>query len=168
MLGTGTHLGLEEFNLQVGIKAVHVPARLGDGITDVISNTIAGRTAYMMAPIQLSLADIRDGKLVALGVTTKQRSSLLPDVPTIAEAGVTSFDYPIWYGIWAPAGTPPDVVKKLAKDIESALAATDLRDRLAKHGADPMHMAQPEFERFVPGESECAVQIMKAAGIRPQ
>jgi tripartite-type tricarboxylate transporter receptor subunit TctC len=167
-LGTGTHLGLEEFNLQVGIKAIHVPARLGDGITDVISNTIAGRTAYMMAPIQLSLADIRDGKLVALGVTTKQRSSLLPDVPTIAEAGVASFDYPIWYGIWAPAGTPPDVVKKLAKDIESALAATDLRDWLAKHGADPMHMAQPQFERFVLGESERAAQIMKAAGIRPQ
>jgi tripartite-type tricarboxylate transporter receptor subunit TctC len=167
-LGTGTHLGLEELNLQAGIKAVHVPPRPGDAITDVISNTIAGRTAYMMAPIQLALADIRDGKLVALGVTTKQRSSLLPDVPTIAEAGVASFDYPIWYGIWAPAGTPSDMVKKLAKDIESALAAPDLRDWLAKHGADPMHLAQPEFERFVFGESERAAQIMKAARIRPQ
>jgi tripartite-type tricarboxylate transporter receptor subunit TctC len=164
-LGTGTHLGLEEFNLQAGIKAVHVPPRPGDAITDVISNTIAGRTAYMMAPIQLALADIRDGKLVALGVTTKQRSSLLLDVTTIAEAGVASFDYPIWYGIWAPAGSPPDVVKKLAKDIESALAAPDLRDWVAKHGADPMHMTQPQFERFVLGESERAAQIMKAAGI---
>lgn len=167
-LGTGTHLGLEEFNLQAGIKAVHVPARPGDAITDVISNTIAGRTAYMMAPIQLALADIREGKLVALGVTTKQRSSLLLDVPTIAGAGVASFDYPIWYGIWAPAGSPPEVVKKLAKDIESALAAPDLRDWVAKHGADPMHMTQPEFERFVLAESERAAQIMKAAGTRPQ
>ena len=121
-----------------------------------------------MAPIQLALADIRDGKLVALGVTTKQRSSLLPEVLTIAEAGVVGYDYPIWYGIWAPAGTPPDVVKKLAKDIESALAAPDLRDWLTKHGADPMRMAQPEFERFVFGESERAAQIVKTAGIRVQ
>ena len=167
-LGTGTHLGLEEFNLQAGIKAVHVPARPGDAITDVISDTISGCTAYMMAPIQLALADIRDGKLVALGVTTKQRSSLLPEVLTIAEAGVVGYDYPIWYGIWAPAGTPPDVVKKLAKDIESALAAPDLRDWLTKHGADPMRMAQPEFERFIFGESERAAQIVKTAGIRRQ
>ena len=166
-LGTGTHLGLEEFNLHAGIKAVHLPARPGDAITDVISNTIAGHIDYIMAPIQLAQPVIHDGKLVALGVTTKQRSSLLPDVPTIAEAGVAGFDYPIWYGIWAPAGTLPEVVKKLAKDIESALAAPDLRDWLAKHGADPMHMAQPEFERFVLRESERAAQVMKAAGIRP-
>jgi tripartite-type tricarboxylate transporter receptor subunit TctC len=143
-------------------------AKSAAAITDVISDTIAGCTAYMMAPIQLALADIRDGKLVALGVTTKQRSSLLPEVLTIAEAGVVGYDYPIWYGIWAPAGTPPDVVKKLAKDIESALAAPDLRDWLIKHGADPMRMAQPEFERFVFDESERAAQIVKTAGIRRQ
>jgi tripartite-type tricarboxylate transporter receptor subunit TctC len=166
-LGTGTHLGLEKFNLKAGIKAVHVPARQGDAIADVIANTVAGRTAYMMAPIQLALADIRDGKLVALGVTTKRRSSLLPEVPTIAEAGVAGFDYPIWYGIWAPAGTPAGVVEKLAKDIGRTLAAPDLRDWLAKHGADPMSMTQPEFERFVLSESESAARTIKAAGIKP-
>ena len=167
-LGTGTHLGLEEFNLKAGIKAVHVPAESGEAIADVINNTIAGRTTYMLAPIQLALTDVRDGKLVPLGVTTKQRSSLLPEVPTIAEAGVGSFDYPIWYGVWAPAGTPSEVVEKLAKDIASAVDAPDLRDWLTTHGAEPMHMVQPEFERFVLGESERAAQIMKAAGIKPQ
>jgi tripartite-type tricarboxylate transporter receptor subunit TctC len=167
-VGTGTHLGLEEFNIEAGIKAVHVPARPGDAITDVIGNTIAGRTTYMMAPIQLALADIRAGKLVALGVTTKQRSPLLAEIPTIAESGVANFNFPIWYGVWAPAGTPAGVVDKLAKDIGRTLAAPDLRDWLAKHGADPMTMTQREFERFVLSESEKAAQIMKAAGIQPQ
>ena len=83
------------------------------------------------------MVDIRAGRLRALGVTTKKRSSLLPDVPTIAEAGVADFDYPIWYGVWVPAGTPAGVVDKLAKDIARALATPDLRDWLAKHGGDP-------------------------------
>jgi tripartite-type tricarboxylate transporter receptor subunit TctC len=167
-VGTGTHLGLVKFNLQAGIEAVHVPPRPGDAITDVIANAVAGRTTYMMAPIGLALADIRAGDLRALGVTTQKRSSLLPDVPTIAEAGVPGFDYPIWYGVWVPAGTPAHVVDKLAKDIARAVAAPDVRDRLAKHGADPMSMTQPEFARFVVSESENAARIAKAAGIKLQ
>ncbi len=162
--GTGTHLGVEKFNLAVGIMAAHVPAGPGDGIADVIANTVAGRTAYMMAPISLALADIRAGKLRALGVTTRKRSSLMPKVPTIAEAGVVGFHYPIWYGVWAPAGTPAGVVDKLTKDIALALAAPDLRDWLAKHGADPMSMTQPEFARFVLTESESAARIIEAVG----
>ena len=79
-MGTGTHLGLEEFNLAAGIKGVHVPAGPGEAIADVVANTVAGRTTYMMSPIQFALADIRAGKLVALGVTSKKRSSLLPEV----------------------------------------------------------------------------------------
>jgi len=167
-IGTGTHLGLVKFNLQAGIEAAHVPPRPGDAITDVIANAVAGRTTYMMAPIQLALADIRAGRLRALGVTTKKRSSLLPEVPTIAEAGLAGFDYPIWYGVWVPAGTPAEVVDKLAKDITRALARPDLRDWLVKHGGDPMNMTQPEFARFVVSECENAARIAKAAGIKPQ
>jgi len=167
-IGTGTHLGLVKFNLQAGIEAVHVPPRPGDAITDVIANAVAGRTTYLMAPIQLALVDIRAGRLRALGVTTKKRSSLLPEVPTIAEAGVSGFDNPIWYGVWVPAGTPDGVVDKLAKDIARALATPDLRDWLVKHGGDPMSMTQPEFARFVVSESENVARIAKAAGIKLQ
>jgi tripartite-type tricarboxylate transporter receptor subunit TctC len=167
-VGTGTHLGIEKFNLEAGIKAAHMPAQTGEAIADVIANTIAGRTTYMMAPIQLALVDIRAGNLRALGVTTKKRSSLLPDVPTIAEAGVAGFDYPIWYGVWVPAGTPAGVVNKLSKDIARVLATPDLRDWLVNHGGDPMSMTQPEFARFVVSESEKAARIAKAAGIKPQ
>jgi len=167
-IGTGTHLGLVKFNLQAGIETVHVPPRPGEAITDVIANAVAGRTTYMMAPIQLALADIRAGRLRALGVTTSKRSSLLPDVPTIAEAGLAGFDYPIWYGVWVPAGTPDAVVDKVAKDIARALATPDLRDWLVKHGGDPMSMTQPEFARFVVQESENAGRIAKAAEVNPQ
>ena len=144
-----------------------MPARPADSNADTIANAIAGRTTYYMAPISLALPQIRDGKLVALGVTTKQRSPLLPEVPTIAEAGVTEFNFPIWYGVWAPAGTPAGVVDKLVKDIGYVLAGRDLRDWLAKHGGEPMNMTQPEFARFVLSESESAAQIIKAAEIKP-
>ena len=167
-MGTGSHLGIEKFNLAAGIKAVHVPARAGEGIADTIANTVAGRMDYLLAPIQRALEEIRAGGLCPLGVSTKKRSSLLAEVPTIAEAGVTGFDYPIWYGVWAPAGTPAGVVDKLAKDIARALAAPDLREWIAKHGADPMNMTQPEFTRFVLSESESAARIIEAAGIKPQ
>jgi tripartite-type tricarboxylate transporter receptor subunit TctC len=167
-VGTGTHLGLEKFNLEAGIKAVHLPAKAGDAIADVIANTVAGGATYMMAPIQLALADIRAGKLRPLGVTTKSRSNLLPEVPTIAEAGVPGFDYPIWYGVWVPAGTPAGVVDKLAEDIARVCAAPELRDWLREHGADRLSMAQPEFASFVVSESETAARIAKAAGIKLQ
>jgi len=163
-MGTGTHLGAEKFNLDAGIKAVHVPTRPADAIAD----TIAGRITYWLSPISLALPHIREGRLLALGVSSARRSSVLPEVPTVAEAGVAGFDYEIWYGIWAPAGTPTAVVHKLEKDIARALAAPDVRDRLAKYGADPMNMTQAEFSRFVRSESESAARIIKAAGIKPQ
>jgi tripartite-type tricarboxylate transporter receptor subunit TctC len=167
-MGTGSHLGVEKFNQAAGIKAVHLPARPGDAIPDTIANTVAGRTDYLLAPIQLALVDIGAGRLRPLGVSTMKRSPLLPEVPTIAEAGVAGFDYPIWYGVWTPVGTPAGVVDKLAKDIARALAAPDLHEWLTKHGADPMSMTQPEFARFVLSERERAVRIIEAAGIRPQ
>jgi tripartite-type tricarboxylate transporter receptor subunit TctC len=84
-----------------------------------------------------------------------------------AEAGVAGFDFPIWYGIWAPAGSPTGVVDKLTKDVARALAGQDLRDWVAKHGGEPMSMTQPVFARFVQSESERAAQLSKAAGIEP-
>ena len=165
-MGTGTHLGVETFNLATGIRAVHMPAGPADAIADVIATTVAGRTTYMMAPISLALPQTRDGKLVALGVTSARRSSLLPEVPTIAEAGVAGFHYPVWYGVWAPAGSPAFMVTKIAKDI--ARAMSEMREWLTEHGADAMSMTQPEFARFVLGESASAARIMEAAGIKPQ
>ncbi len=165
-VGTGTHLGAEKFNLAAGIKTVRVPAGRNDAIADVVARTIAGDTTCMFAPIEITLPHIREGRLRALGVSSARRSSLLPDVPTIAEAGVGGFNFPIWYGIWAPAGTPAEVVDKLAKDIARVLSGQNLRDWIAKHGGEPMNMTRAEFARFVLSESESAAQI-KDATIKP-
>ena len=167
-IGTGTHLGLEKFNLDAGIEAVHVPPRPGDAIADVIAEAVAGRTTYMMAPIPLALVDIREARLVPLGVSGARRSPLLPAVPTISEAGVAGFDFPIWYGVWAPAGTPAEVVDRLANDLRLVLARPNLRGWVDQHGGEPMTMTQPEFARFVLGESESAARLIKAAGIRQE
>ena len=167
-VGTGTHLGVEKFNLEAGIRAVHVPAAPGEGIADVIAGTVAGRAQYQMVPIDLALADIRSSKLCALGVTGARRSMLLPEVPTIADAGVPAFVFQIWYGVWAPTGTPPAVIATLSRDIARALAAPEVNHFLALHGAEPMSMTQPEFARFVVDESKKAAAIAEAAGITPQ
>jgi len=167
-VGTGTHLGIEKFNLMVGIKAVHVPAKGSDAIADTIANTIAGRTDYALSPIPTSLPHIREGRLLPLGVSSARRSRTLPDVPTVAEAGVAGFDFPIWYGIWAPAATPVGVVQKLAEDIARALRDPAVRGMLVSHGGDPMSMTQADFTRFVLAESESAARIIEAAGIALQ
>jgi tripartite-type tricarboxylate transporter receptor subunit TctC len=160
--GTGTHLGVVKFNLSAGIYAEEVPPRPTDAIADIVAGTIEGHTTYVIAPIPIVLPLIRDGKLLALGATTASRSTLLPHLPTIAEAGVAGFDFPIWYGIWVPAGTPATVVDKLSKDIGRVLAGPDLRDWITKHGGEPMSMTQPEFTRFVQGESESAARLMSS------
>ena len=160
--GTGTHLGVVKFNLSAGINAVDVPPKPADAIADVVAGTIEGRTTYVIAPISIVLPHIRDGQLLPLGVTTARRSALLPHVPAIAEAGVAGFDFPIWYGIWVPAGTPAAVVDKLSKDIARVLAGLDLRDWIAQHGGEPMSMTQPEFAHFVQGESESAARLISS------
>jgi tripartite-type tricarboxylate transporter receptor subunit TctC len=166
-IGTGTHVGVEKFNQAAGIKALHVPPSPNDSNADTIANAIAGRFTYYLVPISLALPHIRDGTLVALGVSTARRSTLLPEVPTIAEASVAGFDFPIWYGIWVPADTPTGVVDQLANDIGRVLAGPDLREWIAKHGGEPMSMTQPEFVRFVESESEGAARLMKAASVNP-
>jgi tripartite-type tricarboxylate transporter receptor subunit TctC len=165
-IGTGTHLGVVKLNLETHIDTVHVPARGPDAIADTISHTVAGRTDYAMSPIPMVLPHIRGQRLAALGVSTARRSRLLPEVPTLAEAGATGFDFPIWYGIWAPVGTPAEVVHKLSEDIARALAEPDLRGWLVEHDGDPMRMSQSDFASFVLSESESAARIIETAEAR--
>ena len=103
---------------------------------------------------------------IALGVITENRSSLLTDVPTIADAGDPGFDYPIWYGVWVRLGTPVEVADKLAKDIARTLVEPDVRNRLRKHGTDLVTMTQSEFARIVVSEGEKAAHIAKMIEIK--
>ncbi len=111
---------------------------------------------------------MKEGKLTALGVTSSKRAGSLPDVPTIAEAGFAGFEDTNWMGLWAPAGVPTAVADKLAKDVARALESPDVKEQLAKLGAEPMSMTSAEFSKFVQGEMESAAKIVNAAGIKQQ
>jgi len=161
-VGTGSHIGANELSIAAGSRARHVPTLPSEAISDVLREMIAGRADYMLAPIPTALPAIRDGSLVALGVSTSRRSPLVPEIPAIAEVGVRKFDFPIWYGVWAPAATPAKVVGLLAADIQSALASPDMRAWLQEHGAEPMRMTQPEFARFVTSESKRASRMTES------
>jgi tripartite-type tricarboxylate transporter receptor subunit TctC len=165
-VGTGTHLGAEELNLAAGISAVHVPAGPGDAISDVITKVVTGVDDYVMSPISIAAPHLADGNLVALGVTTARRSPALPDVPTLAEEGVAGYDFPIWYGVWAPAGTPIEIVVRLADDITSVISQPPVRDWLVNHGMEPMSMTPEAFARFVNDETRRALRIIEASASR--
>jgi tripartite-type tricarboxylate transporter receptor subunit TctC len=164
-VGSGTHLNLEKFKLMTGINVTHVPYK---GTPDVLTDIIGGRTDCYFAPISAVMAFIKDGRVRALAVSTAKRSSQLPDVPTVAEAGVPGFEFSLWFGVWAPTGTPADVVEKISKDVNRALADPGVRDRLAKLGNDPLTMEPAAFAKFVRAEAEDYAKVVKAAGIKPQ
>src|SRR5271157_6652076 len=123
--GSGTHINGEKFKLAAGIDVVHIPYK---GTPEALTDTMAGRVTYFFSPISAALPLVRDGKLRALAVSTAKRSSVLPDVPTIAEAGLPGFDYSLWVGMFAPAGTPPEVIDRIARDVHAAGQAPDVRE----------------------------------------
>jgi tripartite-type tricarboxylate transporter receptor subunit TctC len=163
--GTGTHFTAEKFKLVAGIDVEHIPYKGGpEAMTDVMT----GRVTYWLPSIGTALPFIQGGKLVALAVTSRQRSAALPNVPTLAESGLAGFDDALWMGVWAPAGTPAAIVGKIAQDIARAFEMPDLRERLASNVAEPMDITPAEFTRFIRSETEAAARVIKAAGIKPQ
>ena len=111
---------------------------------------------------------MRDGKLVALGVSSAQRSSTLKDVPTIAESALPGFDYNLWVGMFGPAGMPAEIVDRIARDVQRAVSSPDVRERMAALGAEPMPMTPAEFKAFVRTELDANRAVVQAAGIKGQ
>jgi tripartite-type tricarboxylate transporter receptor subunit TctC len=163
--GSGTHINGEKFKLAAGIDVVHVPYK---GTPEALNDTIAGRVTYYFSPISAALPFVKQGKLVALAVSTAKRSSALPNVPTVAESGLSGFDYSLWVGLFAPAGTPPEVVDKIARDVRTTAQSPDVKERFATLGAEPMPMTPQEFTKFVHTEIEESAKVIKAAGIKAQ
>jgi len=163
--GSGTHINGEKFKLAAGIDVVHIPYK---GTPEALTDTIAGRVTYFFSPISAALPFVRDGKLVALAVSTAKRSSALPNVPTVAEAGLPGFDYSLWVGLFAPAGTPADVIDKIARDVRTVAQSADVKERFAALGAEPMPMTPSEFKQFVDTEIAESAKVVKAAGIKAQ
>ena len=151
-VGTGTHVCAAQLNHDLGIDARHIPARAEDGISETIARVAAGEADYVVSPIPIAAPHLAAGTLVAIGVTAARRSPLLPDVPTLAEAGAEGFDFPIWYGLWAPAETPASVIAELAAAVSEALRSPELASRLEEHGAEILRLTQTEFADFVTSE----------------
>ena len=161
--GSATHMNAEKFRLMAGFEAVHVPFK---GTPEVITEVVTGRLDYFFAPLVSALSNIRDGKALALAVGTAKRSSMLPEVPTTVEAGVPGSDYTFWVGLLAPSKISREIIVKLNQETLKALAAPEIKDRLAKLGAEPMPMSPEQFDAYIQDELAANAKIVKAAGVK--
>ena len=141
-VGSAVHMSAERFRVSAGYDAVHIPFKGG---AEALAEVIAGRVDYYFCPIATALPHIREGKLLALAVSSKARAPQLPDVPTTLEAGFPDSDYTLWVGILGPSGTPKEVTEKLNGEMKKALAAPALREKLDKIGVQTMPMSPDEF-----------------------
>jgi tripartite-type tricarboxylate transporter receptor subunit TctC len=164
-IGTATHLSAERFVTSAGIQAVHVPLKGG---AEAMLEVIAGRVDFFFGPVALVLPQIRDGKLVPLAVNVAKRSATLPDVPTLQEAGYADAEYPIWFGLFAPARTPQTIVDKLNRGIAKVLQSPAVREKLAGLGVEPMIMTSDEFTAYVGKEIALNASLAGKAGLKAQ
>ncbi|HTP97002.1 MAG TPA: tripartite tricarboxylate transporter substrate-binding protein [Burkholderiales bacterium] len=163
--GSGTHLCAEKLMLAAGIRANHVPYK---GTSEGVIEVIAGRLDWFYAPAAGVVSLVRDGKLKALAVSTRARMPLLPDVQTVAEAGLNDAEYVFWIGLLAPRRTPRAAIDALNTETLGALRLPEMRERLRQLGAEPLAMKPDEFDAFIAADTESTGRIVKAAGIRSQ
>ena len=164
-IGSATHLNAERFRLGAGIDVVAIPFK---GTPEALTEVMTGRVDYYFCPVNAALPHLKDGKLVALAVGGTARSVALPDLPTTLEAGIPNSDYNFWVGMFAPAKTPHETIERLYRETVKALHAPDVRDRLAKLGAEPMEYAPDKFDAYIRNEIAANAALVKAAGIQVQ
>lgn len=164
-VGTSTHLAAELFAQRAGLRMVHVPFK---GSPDAITDLLGGRSSFYMAPLPTVAGMLKDGKLTPVGVTSPARLGSLPTVPTLIESGLANFRVDLWFGMWAPAGTPAPIVAKLSADVTKLLQSPETQAQYARAGNEVRIMSAPEFAKFVRDEMETYRGIVKAAGIQPE
>jgi tripartite-type tricarboxylate transporter receptor subunit TctC len=162
-VGSGTHISAERFRFAAGFDAQHIPFR---GMPEALTEVMTARVDFSCSSIAAALPFIRDGKLVALAVTTPKRSSVLPDTPTTTELGYKESDYTFWTGMFAPVKTPREIVERLNGEVQKAVKAPSVREKLAAQGVDPMPVTPAEFDAIVKAEIEATIALVKAAGIK--
>ena len=162
--GTPYHMAGELLKAMAGVDIVHVPYKGSSGArTDILG----GQVQMMFDAITTMAPNVRAGKLKALGTSGKVRSAVLPDVPTVSEAGVPGYDAVIWLGIMAPAGTPRSIVERLNNEITRAANSAELKEAWARQGAVAMSMTPDEFGRFMREDIEKWARIVKISGAKP-
>jgi tripartite-type tricarboxylate transporter receptor subunit TctC len=164
--GTSIHLSAELYKSMTGTFMLHLPYR---GSGPALIDLIAGNTDLMFDNLPSSLPHIRSGKLKALAVTSGTRSAVLPDVPTVAEAGgalLRNYEASSWFGLFAPAGTPADVVNRIQQETAKAMATPVVKERLLSQGAIPGGGTPAEFAKFIEAETKKWAQVVKASGAK--
>jgi tripartite-type tricarboxylate transporter receptor subunit TctC len=164
-VGSFQHLASALFKLQAGIDVVHVQYKGGG---PAMMDLIAGHADVSMGSLIQMLPHIRSGKLKALGTTGATRSAVLPDLPTIAEAGVPGHEAANWWGIVAPAGTPPAIIERLHAELSVILTSAETKKRFEAEGAEAVPMSPDEFGRFIQAETAKWARVVKEAGIRAE
>jgi tripartite-type tricarboxylate transporter receptor subunit TctC len=161
-VGSATHLSTERFRLAAGFDAVHVPFK---GMPEALTEVMTGRVDFTCSSIAPAIPLIREGKLIALAVTTPKRSPALPNVPTSIEAGYANSDYTFWLGMFVPAKTPRTIVDRLHQEVQKALQAPGMDKRLAQNGIGPMPITPQAFDELIKKEVAENIALVKAAGI---
>ena len=164
-VGSTAHLAAEYLKSIAGFEALHVPYK---GSPPALTDLMAGQIDMMVEAVPSALTYIRSGKLHALAVAARTRSSSLPAVPTTAEAGYKGYEVGSWFGIAAPAGTPREVVARLNQVITTGIASSDLRERLLGQGAEPFADSPEDFGNLLRDEIARWARVAKSAGIRPE
>jgi tripartite-type tricarboxylate transporter receptor subunit TctC len=159
--GTSTHLLGELLKMMAGVDLVHVPYR-GNYIPDLLS----GQTQLLFGPIPQTIGFVRDGRLRALAVTTPKRLDVLPDVPTIGDF-LPGYEGVGWYGLAAPKGTPPEIVDRLNRETNAALANAEFKKKLANLGVDPVVATPAEYTKFIADEVDKWAKVIRYAAIKP-
>jgi tripartite-type tricarboxylate transporter receptor subunit TctC len=163
--GTNPHLSMELFMSMTGTQMVHIPYKgLAPGIVDLI----AGHVSVSAATMLTGLPHVRTGRLRCLGTTGAKRAAVLPDIPTVSEAGVPGYEASQWYGLLAPAQTPKEVIARLHGELIRILQVPEMRERLIADGTDPVGSNPDEFGRYIREEIAKWAKVAKAAGIKPE
>jgi len=163
--GTTSHLTSEMFQMLAGVKVQHVPYR---GSAPALNDLIAGNVPLMMDSMITGLPHVRAGTLKGLAVSTAKRSALAPDIPTVAESGIPGFEAFLWYGIVAPAYTPPDVVQTLGREIAAVMKLPEIRERLIALGSEPAESGPESFAAFIKAEAEKWGPIVVSSGAKAE
>jgi len=164
-MGTSTHLASEYLLGLAGVRMIHLPFK---GSPEALQDVLGGRAAFYMAPVNVAVNLVKDGKLNALGVSTTSRAEVLPEVPTIGGQGLPGYEVTLWFGMWAPRATSPEIVRKLNEAVNAIVFEPVVREQFTKLGIQPAPMKLEEFSRFVRSEIEMYRKVVKAANIQLQ
>ena len=162
-VGSGSHFAAEQFKAAAAINIVHVPFK---GIPEALTETISGRVHLFMAPIANALNMVKEGRVIGLGVSSSQRDALLPDMPSLAEAGLPGFRADLWFGLLTSSQAPKSIVNKLNGEIRRILSDADVKQRWQPIGLEPKPTTPGEFDKIVMDEIAVFSKIARAANIK--